>query len=428
MVITTTGKKIKRYREILKITQRELADKVMSPSFLSAIENDRRRLSAIKAAYLADKLMKISVLKNNPIQVSAREFLIDEIIEIKELCIEKLNKILDFPIEEAMRNLKEIEKIARKYEFTTILGEIQITYGKVYFQNCNYSEACISFEKAIEMNISISTTELIELYNSMGRCKVMMKEYTVACEFLNEGVELYRKSNLIDERLLRKLYFNLSLALNGSADYEKALDYLGLYKDLISPNNTEEQLSLVIQQGNIYCRLDQYERAISSYFRAIELLKYYEDKTIAYTVYNNIAIVYERLGNESLAIGNLQKALELQLKLKDTPNAHKTLLQLGEIAFRYGRNEEAIGYLRNASQNSYNYKDYYKLIEAMEKLISLYLSFNNINKARDALYELISKCERDEVIDKYKYLYINAAKFEMKYGNKEMVEHFLDKL
>ncbi|MBM4147185.1 MAG: tetratricopeptide repeat protein, partial [Nitrospira sp.] len=167
--------------------------------------------------------------------------------------------------------------------------------GVVLFNNQQYDEAIVNFQRALELN-----PKLLHAYNYIGNALQEKKKY-------DEAISYYKKA----------------LALNPY--------FIGAHYNL----------------GDAFLDKGQLDKAIACYQQAIKLDPYFAH------AYNNLAIALKDKGQIDEAIIYCKKAIELD------PNLVEAIYNMGNALYDKGQLDEAMTYYQKALQLNPNHAGAY---------------------------------------------------------------------
>jgi tetratricopeptide (TPR) repeat protein len=152
------------------------------------------------------------------------------------------------------------------------------------------------FKKAIEFNEkSLEIAKAIEdkageskCYTNLGNAYQSLGDFKKAIEYHEKSLEIDKAIG--DQAGESVCYTNLGAAYYGLGDFNKAIEY--------------HEKSLEIDKaigGNAYCGLGDFKKAIEYFLRAEKLFKETEQIHHLKTVYSNLSLAYEKIGDEKNA-------------------------------------------------------------------------------------------------------------------------------
>lgn len=199
------------------------------------------------------------------------------------------------------KEFKKAQQVLEKaVQLNTKKSVVYSNLGNVYDMQGEYNKAIRTFQRAI-----ILDPNNLDAYNNMGIVYVRQKEYTKARKFFMKAVEL--EPNFTEAFNNLKLIEDLK---ESGTRHEKDVEEITAdFKDPKQYNS----------QGNFYAKLKEYEKAIESYQRAIQI-----DPNYA-VAYYNLGNVYRDKKEHSKAIEYYRKAIQI------SPNYSVAYFNLGNI-------------------------------------------------------------------------------------------------
>jgi len=172
-------------------------------------------------------------------------------------------------------------------------------------------------------------------------------EYKRAGAYYLEGLKLANTAHLVRE--LSTGYHDYSLVLRDMGDNKGSLRYndsaLAMY---ILLNDSERMAVIFTNIGNNYKNLDQMDTAIGYHLLS---LNYYQRRNNFLGVaraYNNIGVIYLRMGNDAMALPQFEKMLALSMQAADSTFIAKAYENIGACYVNMHQDDKALIYLRKA--------------------------------------------------------------------------------
>ena len=121
---------------------------------------------------------------------------------------------------------------------------------------------------------------------------------------------------------MAKTFLSIGSCLKDIMDYDEALQYYQKAQSILQALEVEDDYTTMayVNLGTIYYTLEQYEKALENYLRALDLeQKMKGDKNRPFTaiVQKYVGDTYRQLGKKQLALDYLQQALD---SLEQLPN------------------------------------------------------------------------------------------------------------
>ena len=240
--------------------------------------------------------------------------------------------------------------------------------GNAAYRNKEYDKAEGYFAKALESESAILDKSgglgLAGVYASRARNLKAMCDYNASIIYYEEVINY-------DPTLMTALLHQVS-NYEYVGEYEKAIEWCDMAEEVMKNDprkyeNYSYEFYPYYSKGNIYCKLEQYEKALDMYDKADALCS--EQHHSKPSIYAGRGNVYSALGEYDKAIENYNKTIELAGdKGTSAADAYKGL----GIAYKeLGENDKAR--------------------EALEKAISLYDEYGEAGHGKE---ESIDECQK----------------------------------
>lgn len=417
MNILSLGEKIKKLRKEKNMTLKELAGDRITAAQISHIERDKSHTSSELLEYLA-KQLDVSV---------------DYLLETKEMQSKKLtdNLILQSEIlikcnnlEKAEEQLNEAIKICYKYNVLDNYGTCNFLLADINFKNGKYSEAVMSYEKALHYFIRNNDKEkLYKCYLNIGKIYLIEELYKGAIFQFEFAEGILNEIKIEDVDTYKDLYSKMAYCYIKLNNNEKSLYYINKMDEIDIKNNLDEELNAIMLKANNLLNMGEFEKSKEYFKKALEILDEEKNKTELASIYLTISEIYK-------SIGNLDKVLEYSQRVYDIKKSDedeymmKSLFKIIEVyisnydydmAKRYCKIALASSIKNKNRLNEYKilkyYSDMYKAqnenviaIEYLHKCISIISELNNKKILADLyinLGELYSNISKDKELEYY---------------------------
>lgn len=417
MNILSLGEKIKKLRKEKNMTLKELAGDRITAAQISHIERDKSHTSSELLEYLA-KQLDVSV---------------DYLLETKEMQSKKLtdNLILQSEIlikcnnlEKAEEQLNEAIKICYKYNVLDNYGTCNFLLADINFKNGKYSEAVMSYEKALHYFIRNNDKEkLYKCYLNIGKIYLIEELYKGAIFQFEFAEGILNEIKIEDVDTYKDLYSKMAYCYIKLNNNEKSLYYINKMDEIDIKNNPDEELNAIVLKANNLLNMGEFEKSKEYFKKALEILDKEKNKTELASIYLTISEIYK-------SIGNLDKVLEYSQRVYDIKKSDedeymmKSLFKIIEVyisnydydmAKRYCKIALASSIKNKNRLNEYKilkyYSDMYKAqnenviaIEYLHKCISIISELNNKKILADLyinLGELYSNISKDKELEYY---------------------------
>ena len=205
-----------------------------------------------------------------------------------------------------------------------------------FYQNNNYKEAIICFEKVIDLYPMIMTANN---YSDLGSAYFQIKKYSRVIDSYKKALVLDSlfESHLSYTSNIKSLYFNLGFSYYAIKDFQNAI--IALKKSLKFDNLEPNSGTIYFLIGQVYFELKDYVNSINSYQISLQCSNANE-KTI---IYNSLGVAYSGQGDYVNAI----KVLEFVNKID--PNSARPYYNLGNAYILEGNKNKAIKVFKKAA-------------------------------------------------------------------------------
>lgn len=234
--------------------------------------------------------------------------------------IKYLNNIslLYFKTENIKKALLILEKAYRiDKKDTAVLNNL----GIVNLSNKNPSKAIFYLRQALKINYRDHS-----LYNNLGVCFVFIKN-------LRKALTNFRISYLLNKSA-RNITHNLSNAYIELSEYESSISILSEYLES-EPDDLEQRNKIAW----CYFKLNLFRKCLNELKRSLEGINKEEKKFLA-SLYNNIAVVYDRLGNIPKARSYFIKGLKVYKKPDNI-----IIFNIIDFFFKYNKLDKAKSFI-----------------------------------------------------------------------------------
>lgn len=156
-------------------------------------------------------------------------------------------------------------------------------------------------------------------------------------------------------------------------NYPRALEfYLDKLKIEEKRNNPRNLASVIMNIGIVYLYQEQYDKALSYYFKADSVINASNVEDLKYNSALNIGDVYNRLNKNDSAFFYFKKSLELARGLNDGDYIGSSMVGLGHSFMKQGKNEESLLNYKTALPFLYEANDEDLICEASIGLAKLF--------------------------------------------------------
>lgn len=234
MTTLTIGERIKIYRKLLDVSQKQLADNKVSSNLISLVERGKVPLSTVTASILVNNINKISEIKGYKLNLSIKDMYIPNKEYLLKYCDYKL--LYSEGLEEINKSCEHVKALVLKYDIGDIKADFEKKFANRCFEEKFYKKAITHYEKYLE-NYEINYVEYRDVYK-LGVCYFHIDENEKA---LNKLLNCYNMiiNNEEDSKFIYELlskiidvYMKLDMYLEALKYLDQALTYTsGVEKD-----------------------------------------------------------------------------------------------------------------------------------------------------------------------------------------------------
>lgn len=292
--------------------------------------------------------------------------------------------------ENAIRNTQKALHIQKQF-IDTIPYAVNKSYNNLAYMHLysgNRTEALKSFKTLIKQSykdrytIMAYTIGLNNLYIEQG-------DYYKAIDYLNEAENIIKQAN---DSILNKEKYRVYLSFSRvysetmkKDHYTKAIEYLKKTEEnilqLSEQLKTKNQIIIYARYGYIYDKIEQHQKAIDYYKKALvlSLNTNQKNKHNIATTYNALGYINAKLGKDQLAYENYQNAKQYDsLKTSIYDN-------LGDYYLKKQNHTDALTNYQKAILYGIDQYDNFDLkkLPSIEKLVQSYDKVNLVNDLKD---------------------------------------------
>ena len=196
----------------------------------------------------------------------------------------------------------------------SLKGLVYFAKGSVFAADNNYTKAFEFLFKALHQYEQLKDTlHVLFCYDAIGTKYIEQNDtlhFKKAIELYQTGLRISRKNKKTEIEFINFLN-KIGVAYDGIGENKKALEQYFFFYDIALKNNSTENIILsLLNIGDSYRILGDYEQAIAFTEKCIELSQKHNYYNYYYTAIANVAEIYYDLKN-------YKKSLELLLKIKN---------------------------------------------------------------------------------------------------------------
>lgn len=418
MDFLTTAQKLKKLRKDLKMKQEDLTASCITRGFISMVESGKRGMSYNSAQVIADIFNKRSKELNSNLCIDANYILRTPSEDAEIYCLEKLDAV------NSITDIEDIVKISREFNLDDISVKAYHKLGDLQFSCNNYSNAFANYNFALELCKKPNNTKSeVYLYNSIGKCKLKMLQYTDAIfyfERANYYAVLYDNSEIY-----RISMYNLALCFKKLNRIDAALKYLNDILKLFDKNiNFTEYVYVNILRANCYEIQNYDDKSIEIYNELIKKISNERDPLLG-MIYNNLGLIYLKEDDYAKSLDYFNLAQQLRVD-SDRNNLHHTIIEKSNVFIKQKLYNEAILIIKSGLEMASQYNDTEYLLKGNYLLVQIYNILNdytNLQAIYNVILDLLDITKDEGQILK---LYNIMSLMYLKHNNLEKVENCLE--
>jgi HTH-type transcriptional regulator, quorum sensing regulator NprR len=332
------GQRIKELRKNAKLTQQELAEGIITRSYLSQIEKGMVQPSYEVLERIADKL-----------GCSVEAFY--ETVENKDLFILQLKKEIKTAENQVESNrFEKLKSLIQKEEYLQHPELNEYDKGILNWLHGRYNESMGDFTKAeIFYKTSISYlentayfSELVRSFDSLGNTYIQMDENERALQVLNQGYRMMIYEHVGGIHKV-SLLTNLGVAHGKLNEYYSAINFLLEAQELNQRMDMHYKAGqLYMALGVCYMQLKRFTEAQQAYEQALKVFKLTNDREREAGIYTNLGILSAHCKEYAKSIEQLKAAVDLYKEIEaNEARLQNAKAELAKSLFAIGRIEEA---------------------------------------------------------------------------------------
>jgi len=182
---------------------------------------------------------------------------------------------------------------------------------------------------------------LAHLYFNMAMSWGNREEYLRANEYYHKVLDLVQQGFPNNQLFLISVYNNMVAVQVNMGSYAQAIKYSDMAARLASRYDKKPELAqIILNKGDIYWMLKQYDTALGYYAAAFKYVKEADQAALTRSYYMRMGNVLLELNRHREALGYLEKARALNIPSQPLGSIN-TGYSLGDALHRLGRNREA---------------------------------------------------------------------------------------
>lgn len=390
--------RIKNYRNLLNITQNQLANDKLSLSLIKSIEAGRRKLTPLKANIMVENFKKIALSKGISLTIDVSEFLMSDKDYARHYCIKKLDILCNSYDEQEYEDLLNI---ANEYGLEDIKLCIYTKYGDYFFGIQNYNISLRFLHNAYDASIVIKDNSTsLKLLTKIGVCYFFINDLENSIKFYTKCYNELIDKNIHDNPIKFSLFYNIAAYYKKTNNYTLALEWL---EKSISLDDVEKSKvnHAILLKANILTCMGNYTEALNIYEYLLE-----HDTKFIHIIYNNMAYAYDKLKDQEKSIEYLNQSINMQIENNEA-TITLSLLNLGEIYNEKNKYMESIIFYQYALDSCIKNKQPEYIYTCCNTLLNLYKLVNKSDRFYQHVISLIKiYLQNPELREKFSCFFI----------------------
>ncbi|MBI3502430.1 MAG: tetratricopeptide repeat protein [Bacteroidetes bacterium] len=256
-----------------------------------------------------------------------------------------------------------------------IIARAHHTLATVFLQENKNDSALFHFRKAIKLFSEAGMEEKSAgSYNGMGNVCLYEGAYEKALDNYLQALRLLEKNPKYKDKTglvlgnIGIVYYNLDNFDKAIEFYNRALEIHTITGDSAGMANTLSNL------GNIYKDKNEFDKAENYFSKASLLFETLHELYGAATCYASIGLINASRENYVQALGNISRALDMYKDLKNEDGITNIYCDLGQIYFQMKKYQKAIEYLNQSIEMAKKIGAKNRIMEAYGWLHKVYES------------------------------------------------------
>ncbi|RDY61782.1 tetratricopeptide repeat-containing sensor histidine kinase [Flagellimonas nanhaiensis] len=297
--------------------------------------------------------------------------------------------------EEALEYSSQSMELSKQIGF--VKGEIKALYdmGLTHGMTASYAESLDFFNRCLDLAIKHNDLDvMVDVYSSFGIVYKRIGDYPTSQAYYLKNIKLIDSLQL--NRDASYEYINLGILYDLMDQQEKAIESYKKALEVYTGPDLESKESMVMANlAVIDFNNGNYEAALEKFRKRHAYLEKQKDNVALCTSYSNIGNCYLNLGQWNLAYDYLMKSLELADQLSLQQQIVAGYYGLADLMFQQKRYKEAIEYstknlevldvIGGYDQKREAHKMAYEIYEAMNQLPKAIHHLNQTMAYKDSL-------------------------------------------
>lgn len=421
MEILTLGEKIKKRRKELNMTLKNLGGDRVTPGQISLVESGKSKPSMELLQYLAQKL----------------DVSVDYLFETEEKQAEKLcdyySKISNASIlacnyEQAQGAVSQGMGYANQYNLQYYKGLDELYNGKIQYGLKNYEEAQAHFIAANEVFFKLEKyRDIVETYIGLGMVSYKLLYFNSSLNYYKQAEKVLTDRKILDDGLLTRIYFDISLCYSRLNMYSNTIDYSLLAMNKFKERDDKFQYGQTLLMLSIsYNSLNKFDEALMYADMAIKVFKELDDLTFIAKMETNMGIILADIGEIDDSFTHLKNSYRIKLDTRDKTIAY-TMLRIADNYIKTNEVDKAEDMINQAYKKCMEDDNREYLITVYYYLYRVCCLKKDISNAERYLLEAVDYLKNLDMPKELADIYIMLGEFYDSQGKKDSALEYINK-
>ena len=304
-------------------------------------------------------------------------------LEIEDLIKKSVAYRGQFKLDSSLVFSSKAIALARKNNYTTLLGRALMREGITFYKKTDYQTAFKKYNEAIACFEKVKDTSgIASTYANLGSLHSQQNKSKEAMDYFFKAIDLYKKLDSPKREIIS--LFNISLISFRQKLYDQSAEYCFKIQKIITENNLGTYLNTNIenQLGNIFYTKGDLDKASYHFERTLQFSK--EKKDIRRQVLSlvNLGAIYLDTNQLNKAEKSYTEALKIMNSIEATL-AEKSVVYigLGDTYYKKKQFNQAILYTNKGLKQAKEQKQTEFERDAHKVLSKIYAKSNNFKNA-----------------------------------------------
>lgn len=221
---------------------------------------------------------------------------------------------------------------------------------------------------------------IAESKKNLGFCYWKLNDFSIASDYLNSSLSIYKKYN--DELNISKVHNYLGLMEWRLGNHKNALELLNKSLEYRIKAGDEKGISVTQNNiANVLINMGDYSSALQYYFDALKYSEKENNKFFISNIYNNIGLVYQKLNNLDESLEFQTKSFEMSKEINDLQGIANAEMNIGIVYYQKKEFLKSLEYFNSALSRYVKLNDLFGQANCYNNLGSVYESLIDYDKA-----------------------------------------------